>query len=73
MKTLRFYVVVSVTGAVIMALEILSSRILAIIARTRMEIVLDPTTAVLLTDRFAPANHLIAVGSRSLDMPTPSD
>ena len=29
MTTLRFYVVVSVTGAVIMALEILSSRILA--------------------------------------------
>jgi len=46
---------------------------LATIARSRMEIVLDPTTAVLLTDRFAPANHLIAVGSRSLDMPTPSD
>ncbi len=46
---------------------------LATIARSRLEIVLDPRTAVLLTDRFAPANHLIAVGSKSLDMPTPSD
>ncbi len=46
---------------------------LATIARSRLEIVLDPRTAVLLTDRFAPANHLIAIGSKSLDMSTASD
>ena len=44
---------------------------MAHIAANRMEIALDPEAAVLLTDRFAPANHLIAVGSQSLDLPTP--
>ena len=43
------------------------------IASSRLEIALDPEVAVLLTDRFAPANHLIAVSSKSLDLSNTSD
>jgi len=46
---------------------------LAHIAASRLEIALDPEVAVLLTDRFAPANHLVAIGSKTLDLPTASD
>ena len=43
------------------------------IAASRLEITLDPEAAVLLTDRFAPANHLIAVGSKSLELAATPD
>jgi len=43
------------------------------IAASRLEIALDPEAAVLLTDRFAPANHLIAVGSKSLELAATPD
>ena len=40
------------------------------IAASRLEVSIDPASAVLLTDRFAPANHLVAVDTKSLDLPT---
>jgi spermidine synthase len=46
---------------------------LAHIAASRLEIALDPEVAVLLTDRFAPANHLVAIDSETLNLPAPSD
>lgn len=46
---------------------------LAHIAASRLEIALDPAAAILLTDRFAPANHLVAIGSGSLELPATPD
>ncbi|MGB5751853.1 MAG: fused MFS/spermidine synthase, partial [Thermoanaerobaculia bacterium] len=41
---------------------------LALIAASRLDIAFDPTQAVILSDRFAPANHLVAIGSKTLDL-----
>jgi len=41
---------------------------LALIAASRLDIALDPSQAVILSDRFAPANHLVAIGSKTLDL-----
>lgn len=46
---------------------------LALIAASRLDIALDPSQAVILSDRFAPANHLVAIGSKTLNLPAPSD
>lgn len=46
---------------------------LSAIAASRLDITLDPSQAVILSDRFAPANHLVAIGSKTLNLPAPTD